>query len=106
MKNDFAAQRKLIVPAQSQLPLHPKHQRQRAGNQQAIVKLTAQKRRVNPWFHEPAVDCIKSAGGEKKRIAPVAEPFHKRAIIKKPAATAIKSLSNNIMVIRYTTRLL
>ena len=79
--------------------LEPKQERQRARNQQQIVEVTAEKVRMNVRLHQPAIQRIKNTGRQKKRIAPVGESFHNKAMIAVPASRAIASLSRANLIV-------
>ena len=64
------------MQAQAKSPVQPKNERQRAGNQPAIIKMIVKKSCVDVWFDEPTVYGIRSAANQKERITVIAEVWH------------------------------
>ena len=97
VKSDFSRVRETVVFTQAQFSLQPEYQRERAGNQQGVVELPAEKWRMGVRLDEPAVQRIQRATRYKQRIAPVAKPPHNKAIIANPAATASANFKSKII---------
>lgn len=76
VRDNFRNLRRIIVLAQAKSPMQPKNERQRAGNQPAIIKMVMKKSRVNMRFDEPAVDGIRGAANQKERVAVIAKRRH------------------------------
>lgn len=76
MRHNFRNLRQIIVQAQAKSPMQPKNERQRAGNQPAIIKMVMKKSRVDMRFDEPAVDGIRGAANQKERVSVIAETWH------------------------------
>ena|SRR5665213_189986 len=76
VRHNFRNLRRIIVQAQAKSPVQPKNERQRAGNQPAIIKMIMKKSRVDVWFDEPTVDGISGAANQKERVTVIAEAWH------------------------------
>jgi len=73
MRPDFKTARRLVMPPQSQPPVQPEDERQRTGNQPAIIEMIMQETRVYPGFDQPAVDGIRRTTQQKQRVAVILE---------------------------------
>jgi hypothetical protein len=82
--------------AKLQAALHPKHGRQRARDQQAVVKPILKKGKRAVRLDDPAIQRIQSAANEKKRIEAVTKSPHSNARMIKPNPNANKTLSRII----------
>ena len=100
MEENFPAGRTTVMSAQTEPPLEPEHERQRGGDEQAIIEMSAHKwteREVRQ--QQPAIHRVRRARREAERIAPVPErrDFQSSAKITAPDATARRSFRKRIM---------
>ena len=56
--------------------MQPQHQRQRAGNQPAIIKMIMKETRMHMRFDQPPVHRIGRAADQEKRVTMVTKPGH------------------------------
>lgn len=95
MERDFAGFGKTVVRPQSEAPLQPEQDRQRAGNQQQVVKLPGEERRGADVTPPAAIKGIEQACAQPRGIGEILKPFHSSATIRKPAAPASRSLNSH-----------
>ena len=85
------------MAAQPKQPLDQQKRWQCAGNQQEIVEVKSQKRTMNVWPDEPAIESVKRTRQNEKSVAEVTKPFHRANRITYPKAMATISFSARIM---------
>ena len=76
VQDNFRNLRRIIVLTQTKSPMQPENERERAGNQPAIIKAVMKKSHVEMRFDDPAVDGIRGAANQKERVAVIAKRRH------------------------------
>lgn len=92
-----------VVCAPSKQTMQTENQRQRAGNQQAIIEMACEKFSAHQGFQNEAVQEIQRAGAEKYGVPGISEwiwriPFHSKARMTNPAPRASSSFRKIVIV--------
>src|SRR6266566_9624986 len=61
-----------------------KQGRERAWDEQHVVEPGVKENDMQVWLHQPAVQRVERAGGEKERVAKIGERFHSNAKMRRP----------------------
>ena len=101
-KNDLRDGGHLIVRAEAELTLQEQQRRNRARDQQQVVKMAAQKRRVQVRLEGPAIQRVKRARANKQRIANVAERLQSSARITRPKPSVRTNFRNKTIGSKYS----
>jgi len=89
-----------VVVTQLEPPLQRQEHRQRARDQQHIVKMIVQKRRMNVRFHQPSIGGVQSAAHKEQGVSQVTEGSQSKARMTKPNPTASANLNKRIITQR------
>jgi len=101
-KKDLRDGGHLIVRAEAELTLQEQQRRNRARDQQQVVKMAAQKRRVQVRLEGPAIQRVKRARANKQRIANVAERLQSSARITRPKPSVRTNFRNKTIGSKYS----
>src|SRR5439155_1017652 len=77
VKGDFGQARGIIMVSQSKTAMEPKNWRQCARDEKKVIEITVEEQGMNARFQTPAIDRIRGATGQEKRISPIAEAAHR-----------------------------
>src|SRR5262245_32172726 len=96
MAENFPYSGHLVMRPHAEPAMHTQDGRQRARNEQGVVKPKTKQSEMRVRFEPPTVQHIESATTQAERIEQVTKPFHSRDKISQPDPRASNSLKTKI----------
>jgi hypothetical protein len=84
--------------AQTESSMQEQEERQRAGNQQQIVKPALENYKMKMRLDKASVGRVKRAANEEQGVTPVAKPLHKRARMINPKPSPMMNLKRSMLM--------